>query len=195
MQTIHKSFGAYACSIARNQETSRMNTKSMTSSVLTFVACTLCMVLVMRPTIVSGASMMPTLHDKDVLITSPLAKQLFQPARGDIVTLCISANPLCGFIFSGDTQYVKRIVAVPGDIVRFNTCNIFVMTVDGQEVKETDPTMACRDAGSFKQIVIPHGKYFVAGDKRGNSLDSRIFGPVSKSQIRAKVLAQMRLGP
>ena len=170
-----------------------MNTKSMASSVLTFVACTLCMVLVMRPTIVSGASMMPTLHDKDVLITSPLAKQLFQPARGDIVTLCISANPLCGFIFSGDTQYVKRIVAVPGDIVRFNTCNIFVMTAAGQEVEDTDPTMACRDAAAFKQIVIPDGMYFVAGDNRGNSLDSRIFGPVNKTQIHAKVLAQLRL--
>jgi signal peptidase I len=124
-----------------------MNTKSVASSVLTVVASILCLVLVLRPTVVSGASMMPTLHDKDVLITSPLAKQLFQPTRGDIVTLCISANPLCGLIFSGDKQYVKRIVAVPGDIVRYNTCNIFVMTGAGQEVKDADPTMACRDAG------------------------------------------------
>jgi len=170
-----------------------MNTKSVAPSVLTVVASILCMVLVMRPTIVSGASMMPTLHDKDILITSPLAKKLFQPTRGDIVTLCISDNPFCGLIFSGDKQYVKRIVAVPGDIVRYNTCNIFVMTTAGQEVQDTDPTMACRDTGDFKQIVIPDGMYFVAGDNRGNSLDSRIFGPVSKSQIHAKVLAQMRV--
>ena len=170
-----------------------MNTKSVASSALTVVASILCVLVVMRPTIVSGASMMPTLHDKDVLITSPLAKQLFQPARGDIVTLCISANPLCGLIFAGDKQYVKRIVAVPGDIVRYSTCNIFVTTGAGQEVKDTDPTMACRDEGDFKQIVIPDGMYFVAGDNRGNSLDSRIFGPVSKSQIHAKVLAQIRL--
>jgi len=151
------------------------------------------MFLVLRPTVVSGASMMPTLHDKDVLITSPLAKQMFQPSRGDIVTICLSANPLCGFIFSGDTQYVKRIVAVPGDIVRYGACNIFVTTGTGQEVKDPEPTMACRDWGDFKQIVIPDGMYFVAGDNRGNSLDSRIFGPVSRSQIHAKVLAQMRL--
>jgi len=87
-----------------------MKTKSVASSALTVVACVLCVTLVMRPTIVSGASMMPTLHDKDVLITSPLAKD-----------------------------------------------------------------------------------YFVAGDNRGNSLDSRIFGLISKSQIHAKVLAQIRL--
>jgi signal peptidase I len=61
--------------------------------------------------------MMPTLHDKDLLITSPLAPRIFEPARGDIVTVCLSANPLCGFVFSGDTQYVKRIVALPGDVV------------------------------------------------------------------------------
>ena len=54
-----------------------MNIKSLASSALTVVAFIFCMVLVMRPTVVSGASMMPTLHDKDVLITSPLAKRLF----------------------------------------------------------------------------------------------------------------------
>jgi signal peptidase I len=170
-----------------------MNTKSVASSALTVVASILCMILVMRPTVVSGASMMPTLHDKDVLITSLLAKQLFQPTRGDIVTICLSANPLCGFIFSGDKQYVKRVVGVPGDIVRYDACNIFVTTGAGQKVKDTGPTMACRNRSELKQIVIREGMYFVAGDNRGNSLDSRIFGPISKSQFRAKVLAQMRL--
>jgi signal peptidase I len=172
-----------------------MNTKSVASSALTVAVCALCMVVVMRPTIVSGASMMPTLHDKDVLIASPLATRLFEPTRGEIVTICLSANPLCGFVFSGDTQYVKRIIAVPGDVVRYSTCSIFVTTKTGQKVKDTEPTMACRDQGDFKQIVLPDGMYFVAGDNRGNSLDSRIFGPVSKSQIHAKVLAQMRLSP
>src|SRR5262249_14542565 len=171
----------------------RMNTRSASSSALTVAASILCTILVMRPTVVSGASMMPTLHDKDVLITSLLAKQLFQPTRGDIVTICLSATPLCGFIFSGDTQYVKRVVAVPGDIVRYDTCNIFVTTEAGQEVKDTEPTMACRGGSELRQILIPDGMYFVAGDNRGNSLDSRIFGPVSKSQIHGKVLAQMRL--
>jgi len=170
-----------------------MNTKSMASSVLTVAATILCMALVMRPTVVSGASMMPALHDKDILLASPLAARLFQPTRGEIVTVCLSANPLCGFIFSGDTQYVKRIIAVPGDVVRYGTCNISVTTGAGQQIKDTEPTMPCRDWGDFRQIVLSEGMYFVAGDNRGNSLDSRIFGPVSKSQIHAKVLAQLRL--
>jgi signal peptidase I len=170
-----------------------MNSKSVASSAFAVAVFILCVVLVMRPTVVSGASMMPTLHDKDVLIASPLAERLFQPTRGDIVTVCLSANPLCGFVFSGDTQYVKRIVAVPGDVVRYSTCNIFVTTGTGQEVKDTEPTMARHDRGDFKQVVLPEGLYFVAGDNRGNSLDSRIFGPVSRSQIHAKVIAQMRL--
>ena len=69
-----------------------MNTKSLAPSALTVVAFIFCMVLVMRPTVVSGASMMPTLHDKDVLIASPLAKRLFQPTRGDIVTVCLKSS-------------------------------------------------------------------------------------------------------
>ena len=170
-----------------------MNMKTVASSVFTVAACILCMSLVMGPTVVSGASMMPTLHDKDVLITSPLAKRLFEPTRGDIVIVCLSSNPLCGFVFSGDTQYVKRVVAIPGDVVRYGTCNIFVTTATGQQIEDTAPTMACRDWDGFKRIVLPDGMYFVAGDNRGNSLDSRIFGPVDKSQIHAKVLAQLRL--
>jgi signal peptidase I len=171
---------------------SPMNTKSVASSAFAVVVPILCMVLVIRPTVVSGASMMPTLHDKDVLIASPLAERLFQPSRGDIVTVCLSANPLCGFVFSGDTQYVKRIVAVPGDVVRYSACNIFVTSGTGQDIKDTAPTMACNDRGDIKQIVLGEGMYFVAGDNRGNSLDSRVFGPVEKSQIHAKVLAQLR---
>jgi signal peptidase I len=170
-----------------------MNTKSAVSSAFTVVACIVCMGFVMRPTVVSGASMMPTLHDKDVLITSPLAKRLFEPSRGDIVTVCLSSNPLCGFVFSGDAQYVKRIVAIPGDVVRYSTCSIFVTTATGRKIEDAVPTMACHDWSDFKRIVLLKGMYFVAGDNRGNSLDSRIFGPVNKSQIHAKVVAQLRL--
>lgn len=170
-----------------------MNIKPVASSIFTAVAAVLCMGLVIRPTVVYGASMMPTLHDKDLLIASPLAERLFQPARGDIVTVCLSANPLCGFVFSRDTQYVKRIVAVPGDVVRYNSCDIFVTTGTGRNVNDVEPTMACHDRAEFKQIVLPEGMYFVAGDNRGNSLDSRVFGPIGRSQINAKVLAQLRL--
>jgi signal peptidase I len=170
-----------------------MSIKSLASSALTIVASVLCITLVLHPTVVSGASMMPTLHDRDLLITSPLAKRLFEPTRGDIVTICLSANPLCGLIFSGDTQYVKRIVGVPGDTVRYDACNIFVTSAAGQTVRDPEPTMPCRDFNNLKQIAIPDGMYFVAGDNRGNSLDSRIFGLVSKSQIHAEVVAQMRL--
>lgn len=168
-----------------------MNIRSAASSAFT-VVCVLCIGLVLRPTLVSGASMMPTLHDKDILIASPLAERLLQPARGDIVTVCLSANPLCGLVFSRDTQYVKRIVAVPGDTVRYGSCNVFVTTGTGERINDAAPTMACRDRGEFKEILLPDEMYFVAGDNRGNSLDSRVFGPISKSQINAKVLAQMR---
>src|SRR5262250_826136 len=148
---------------------SRMYTMSVASSALTLAGYVLCITLVMRPTIVSGASMMPTLHDKDVLITSPLAKRLFEPSRGDIVTVCLSSNPICGFVFSGDTQYVKRIVAIPGDVVSYSTCSIFVTTATGRQIEDAVPTMACRDSSDFKRIVLRKGMYFVAGDNRGNS--------------------------
>ena len=87
---------------------------------------------------------------------------------------------------------MKRIVAVPGDTVRYGSCNVFVITASGERLNDSEPTMACRDAGAPNEVLLPDGMYFVAGDNRGNSLDSRVFGPISKSQINAKVLAQMR---
>ena len=81
---------------------------------------------------------------------------------------------------------------MPGDTVRYGSCNVFVTTANGERLNDREPTMACRDAGAFKEVLLPEGMYFVAGDNRGNSLDSRVFGPISKSQINAKVLAQMR---
>ena len=170
-----------------------MNTKPLASSALTVVACFLCVTFVLRPTVVSGASMMPTLHDKDVLITSPLARHCFNPHGATLLPFA-SPQILCvDLFFSGDTQYVKRIVAVPGDTVHYGACNIFVTTAAGEKVRDTEPTMTCREWSDLKQVVIPDEMYFVAGDNRGNSLDSRFFGLVSKSQIHANVLAQMRL--
>src|SRR5258708_39332373 len=95
---MHLSGGtAFEFSVAWHlQKMSRMKAKSVASRAFTLVASVLFVVLVMRPTVVSGASMMPTLHDKDVLIASPLAARLFQPSRGDIVTVCLSENTLCG---------------------------------------------------------------------------------------------------
>jgi signal peptidase I len=136
---------------------SRMNIRSVASSALTVAVAAVCMVFVMRPTIVSGASMMPSLHDRDLLIASPLAKRMFEPARGDIVTVCLSANPLCGFAFSGDTQYVKRVVALPGDVVRYGSCNIFVTTATGRQVEDIEPTMACPTAATSRRSCSPPG--------------------------------------
>ena len=166
-----------------------MNIKSTACSALTVMASVFCMTVALRPTLVSGASMMPTLHDKDVLITSPLAKEFFQPTRGDIVTICLAASPLCGFIFSGAAQYVKRIVAVSGDTVRYSACNIVVTTAAGQKIRDTERTMPCRDWGDLKQVVIPDGMYFVAGDNRGNSLIREFSGQSAnpKSIPRAQI--------
>ena len=131
---------------------------------------------------VEGQSMAPTLADQDRLIVNKLAYRIGEPRRGDIVMLYYPLNP--------DKSFVKRVIAEEGDTVRIVDGQVYVNDVPLHD--DYVPT-AFRSHDDYGPQVIPEGYYFVMGDHRNNSSDSRHWGMVPKKYIIGKV--QLRWWP
>ncbi|MDA1184184.1 MAG: signal peptidase I [Acidobacteria bacterium] len=131
---------------------------------------------------VEGLSMAPTLADQDRLIVNKLAYRIGEPRRGDIVMLYYPIDP--------DKSFVKRVIAEEGDQVRIVDGRVFVNDVPMQD-DFVAPEYRSHD--DFGPSVIPEGYYFVMGDHRNNSSDSRHWGFVPKKYIIGRV--QIRWWP
>ena len=125
---------------------------------------------------VDGLSMAPTLEDHDRLIVNKLVYELGDPRPGDIVMLYYPRNP--------DKMFVKRVIAKEGDVVRIVNGFVFVNDVQLHDDYVPDEFRSHDDLGP--EVVNP-GYYFVMGDHRNNSSDSRNWGQVPKKYIVGKV--------
>ena len=131
---------------------------------------------------VEGQSMAPTLADQDRLIVNKLAYRLADPQRGDIVMLYYPMNP--------DKSFVKRVIAEPTDTVRIVDGRVYVNDVP---LRDEYVPAEYRSHDDYGPQNIPEGYYFVMGDHRNNSSDSRHWGFVPKKYIIGKV--QLRWWP
>ena len=131
---------------------------------------------------VEGQSMAPTLEDQDRLIVNKLAYLLDPPQIGDVVMLIYPKDP--------DKSFVKRIVAEPLDTVRIVEGKVYVN--DELRPDEFIPD-EYRGSDDLATEVVPEGYYFVMGDHRNNSSDSRHWGFVPKKYILGRV--QLRWWP
>lgn len=128
---------------------------------------------------VYGSSMENTLHHDDFLLVSLKSYNTSSPKRNDIVNINYIDDYLKKII-------VKRIIGVPGDTLEFYNNKIYIngSLLDEPFVKDVDNLYL-----NYK-ITIPQNKYFVLGDNRDTSYDSRYFGLVDKSSIQGKVISK-----
>jgi signal peptidase I len=124
---------------------------------------------------VQGPSMMPTLQNSEYILVDKAVYYLHAPQRGDIIVFVAPPDP--------STDYVKRVIGVPGDTVRVAPNG--VVSVDGVALNE--PYVADLDnpypPNTWK---LSANQYFVMGDNRGDSSDSRAWGPVPRQNIIGK---------
>ena len=125
---------------------------------------------------VDGLSMAPTLEDHDRLIVNKLVYELGDPRPGDIVMLYYPLNP--------EKMFVKRVIAREGDTVRIVDGRVYVNDVP---LHDDYVPAEFRSHDDWGPQVIQQGYYFVMGDHRNNSSDSRHWGPVPKKYIVGKV--------
>ena len=125
---------------------------------------------------VDGLSMAPTLEDHDRLIVNKLVYEIGDPRPGDIVMLYYPLNP--------EKMFVKRVIAREGDSVRIVDGRVYVNDVP---LHDDYVPAEFRSHDDWGPQVIQQGYYFVMGDHRNNSSDSRHWGPVPKKYIVGKV--------
>lgn len=126
---------------------------------------------------VSGNSMYPTMHDGDYLITEKITMKIETPKKGDIVVL---KNPR-----NESQDFIKRIIATPGDSIKIEDDTVFI---NGGAIKENYlPADIPTHPGAFltegNTLKMGPNQYFVLGDNRNHSSDSREWGSVTKEEI------------
>jgi signal peptidase I len=128
-----------------------------------------------QPVRVEGTSMQPELRDQDRLFINKFAYRFESISRGDVVVFHYPRDP--------SKSYIKRVIALPGDTLSIDEGRVYV---NGKRVAEPYVPLRYRDERSIPEVVIPANEYFVMGDHRSISSDSRDFGPVERNLIYGK---------
>ncbi len=128
-----------------------------------------------QPVRVEGTSMLPVLEDQDRLFINKIAYHVGDIQHGDVVV----------FLYPHDhsKSYIKRVIALPGDQLRIDEG---VVSVNGKALREPYVPLRFTDERNFPAMVVPPHAYFVMGDHRSISSDSRDFGPVDRGLIYGK---------
>jgi signal peptidase I len=140
---------------------------------------------VVSPFIVDGDSMHPTFENLDYLIVDEFLYYFKAPKRGETIVFRYPGNP--------SLFYIKRIIGLPGETVSIDHGVVTITGVDGKNFPLPEPYIVNEDATYTKNVSLLPGEYFVMGDNRPNSSDSRIWGPLPKKDIVGRV--DLRLLP
>jgi len=134
-------------------------------------------VFLFLPVKVEGTSMMPSLDDQERSFVNKFVYRLESIQRGDIVVFRYPRDP--------SKSFIKRVIGLAGDRIRIEAGQVFV---SGEPLHEDYVPRMYADERSYPESVVPENSYFVLGDHRTMSNDSRDFGPVAASFIYGKAV-------
>ncbi len=135
-----------------------------------------------KPFYVKGASMEPNFHDHEYLIIDEISYRFGQPQRGDIV---VFKDP-----FDSGQYFIKRIIGLPKERIRVSGGNVYVYNEknpQGAVLEEPYLLPGLKTIGEI-ELTLADGEYYVLGDNRMASLDSRAFGPMKEDSFVGRVL-------
>jgi signal peptidase I len=130
-----------------------------------------------QPVRVEGTSMLPRLEDRDRLFINKFVYHVSAIERGDVVVFHYPRDP--------EKSYIKRVIALPGDRLWIDHGQVWL---NGKPLREGYVPEDYRDSRSMGEIIVPAESFFMMGDHRSISSDSREFGPVERSLINGKAV-------
>jgi signal peptidase I len=130
-----------------------------------------------QPVRVEGTSMLPRLEDHDRLFINKFVYHIESIQRGDVVVFHYPRDP--------EKSYIKRVIGLPGDRIWIDRGSVWV---NGVPLGENYVPERYRDSRSMAEMVVPDDTYFMMGDHRSISSDSREFGPVERDLIYGKAV-------
>jgi len=137
-------------------------------------------VFLIQPFYVKGASMEPTFYDNQYLIIDEISYRFSEPQRGDVVVIKYPQDP--------SQYFIKRIIGLPGETIDIKDGSVYIkISKSIEEIKINEPYLAEGIiTNGEKQISLGADEYYLLGDNRPSSLDSRSFGPVNEKYIVGK---------
>ncbi len=141
----------------------------------------------MEPFVVSGSSMVPTFENSDYLIIDKVSYRFGNPKRNDIVV----------FRYPNDETkfFIKRIIGLPNETVDIKGSIVTIINEQKKDGFQLDEPYVKNTANNNTRLELKDGEYFVMGDNRSGSSDSRYWGAVKKNLISGRALLRLRLWP
>ena len=150
-------------------ETVKKVIKELMSYVVIVLVVLFIKFFIVSPIRVNGNSMDATLKDNDLMLLNEIVYRFSDIKRNDIVV-----------VREDDEYIIKRIIGLPGEKI---ACDSGIIYING---KKYDDKFALNETSDFELVTLKSDEYFVLGDNRKVSLDSRFFGPYKKSDIRGR---------
>jgi signal peptidase I len=139
-------------------------------------------VFIAQPFLVNGASMSPTFENGNYLIIDEISYRFNEPERGDVVVFKYPKDP--------SKFFIKRIIGLPGEGVEIREGEVFILDGDGSEIKIEENYVINKSSDDFN-LTLNEKEYFVLGDNRPSSSDSRIWGVLPKKLIKGRAFLRL----
>lgn len=136
-----------------------------------------------QPFIVSGASMEPTFDNGEYLIVDELTYRFDEPKRGDVIVFKYPKDP--------SQYFIKRVIGLPGETVTISGSSVSVMKADNITVALEEPYVINEGNGGDLTVHLGEAEYFVMGDNRPESSDSRVWGVLPEENIIGRALVRL----
>lgn len=156
---------------------------------------------------IPSGSMEPGLQINDRILVNKLVYRIHEPRRGDIVVFARDTDrgprsfiqrvrsvlfDGLGVTRPGHTDFIKRVIALPGETIEIIGGEVFITPVRGERFALDEPYAVAQPDGAFGPLVVPAGRLFVMGDNRPNSSDSRFdLGPIDRANVIGRAVVRV----